>query len=78
MQAGHSHQILVSKYYSPIKGTQDPWRNSQLQGWAGKMQDEPEASCGVREQGNAFQMLGASLFLVLLFKGGERRTSGST
>lgn len=45
---------------------------------AGKMQDEPEASCGVREQGNAFQMLGASLFLVLLFKGGERRTSGST
>ena len=45
---------------------------------AGKMQDEPEASCGVREQGNAFQMLGACLFLVLLLRVERIGTSGST
>jgi hypothetical protein len=42
------------------------------------MQDEPEASCGVKEQGNAFQMLGARLFLVLLLRVERIGTSGST
>ena len=36
------HQVLVSKYCSPLKGTRAPWGNGQShRDEAGKLQKEP-------------------------------------
>lgn len=44
-----SIQILVSKYYSPIKGTRVPYSRAR----AGKIPDELETSSGDRKKGSA-------------------------
>lgn len=49
---------MISKYYSPIKETKNPWRIGWFQGQEEKIQDETGAFCNARKQGGTQETKG--------------------